>query len=352
MLNHGGDLYSAKHIYEGQILDLSVNMNPLGAPDSVIQAAEQSLHHLGEYPDPLCRELREAIARADGVRPEQVFCGNGASEVIFRLAQTLHPQSALLLAPTFSEYEAALTQTGCDCRFFTLRREDNFDVTEEILEEIQEGTDLLLLCSPNNPTGRVIGKPLLEKILQKCEQVGAFLALDECFLPLTTGGESMAGLLKDHPRFFLLRAFTKTYSIAGLRLGYGLGDPALVERITANGPCWNVSGPAQAGGLACLKCPDWPQKGKAYLEEHRPILEEGLRSLGCEVIPSGVNYMLFRLPGVRDLKERLLNRGILIRSCADYRGLAADWYRAAVRSEEETERLLTAMRNEREETPW
>ena len=350
-LTHGGDLVSAQDFYDGQILDMSVNLNPLGPPLQVLDAACEALANTGQYPDPQCRQLRQAIAQTDGVRVEQVFCGSGASDVIFRLALSLRPKAALLLAPTFSEYECSLRQVGCDCRFHTLQQENSFDVTDSILADIHPGIELVLLCSPNNPTGRLIGRELLEKILARCEEIGAVLAVDECFFPLSTGGASLTDLLDTHPQLFLLRAFTKTYAIAGLRLGYGLGAPELIERLAANGSCWNVSGPAQAAGIACCGLPEWVAKGRALTEFLRPVLQAGLSNLGCEVIPGSANYLLFRLPGVTNLKQRLLSRGILIRSCADYRGLGPDWYRTAVKTQEENERFLCALRAELEEKP-
>ena len=337
---HGGDLVSARKNYSGEILDLSVNINPLGPPAQVVQAARDALEQVKSYPDPLCRELRQAIAQKDGVSPEQVFCGNGAAEVIFRLALALQPKAALLTAPTFAEYEGALVQTGCDCRFHVLRQENNFDVTRDILEDIQRPVELVVLCSPNNPTGRMISEELLLQILKRCREIGASLMVDECFLPLAWEGRGMAPYLAQYPELFLLRAFTKTYAIPSLRLGYGLGAPELIERLMAWGPCWNVSGIAQTAGLACCALPQWPEKGRTFLEHQRPLLEQGLKKLGCQVISGRANYLLFRLPGICDLKERLLRRGVLIRSCANYRGLGPDWYRVAVRQEQDTIQFL------------
>lgn len=337
---HGGDLVSARKNYSGEILDLSVNVNPLGPPAQVVQAARDALEQVASYPDPLCRELRQAIAQKDGVSPEQVFCGNGAAEVIFRLALALQPKAALLTAPIFAEYEGALMQTGCQCRFHVLRQENNFDVTQDILEDIQPPVELVVLCSPNNPTGRMISEELLLRILMRCREIGAALMVDECFLPLAREGRGMAPYLARYPELFLLRAFTKTYAVPSLRLGYGLGAPELVERMMAWGPCWNVSGIAQAAGLACCALPQWPEKGRALLERQRPLLVRGLEKLGCQVIPGQANYLLFRLPGISDLKERLLRRGVLVRSCANYRGLGPDWYRVAVRQEQDTLEFL------------
>lgn len=348
-LEHGGDLFSAQKIYSGEILDMSVNLNPMGTPPQVLQAARDALDQVREYPDPQCRRLRQAIAQKDGVSPEQIFCGNGAAEVIFRLALALRPRAALLTAPTFSEYEGALAQVGCGCRFHTLREEDDFDVTEAILDDIAPPVELVMVCSPNNPTGRLIPEPLLLRMLARCREIGAVLAVDECFLPLAREGRGLAPYLAEHPNLFLLRAFTKTYAIPGLRLGYGLGAPDLVEKLTDWGACWNVSGVAQAAGLACCALPDWPAGGRQMLALERPLLQEGLERLGCRVIPGSANYLLFRAPGVTDLKERLLRRGVLVRSCANYRGLGPDWYRAAVRQRADNERFLRLLGAELEE---
>ena len=348
-LEHGGDLVSARNIYSGEILDLSVNINPMGPPPQVMEVARDALEHVKAYPDPLCRELRQAIAKKDGVSPEQIFCGNGAAEVIFRLALALRPRAALLTAPTFAEYEGALAQTGCDCRFHVLRQEENFDVTESILEDMQAPVELVILCSPNNPTGRLVSEGLLLRVLDRCREIGAVLMVDECFLPLARGGRGMAPYLTEYPELFLLRAFTKTYAIPGLRLGYGLGAPELMERLMTWGSCWNVSGIAQTAGVACCALPEWPEKGRKLVETQRPRLIEGLTRLGCQVVPGAANYLLFRLPGTEDLKERLLQRGVLVRSCANYRGLGADWYRVAVRQAADNERFLRILGAELEE---
>lgn len=341
--SHGGDLNWAKTQYAGEILDFSVNCNPLGTPPAAVAAARAALSDTGCYPDPACTELRAAIARMDGTDPDRVFCGSGAAEVIFRLALSLHPRTALLTAPAFSEYETALTRVGCACRFHPLREGEHFDVTDRILADLTEDVELLFLCTPNNPTGRCIEPDLLARILEKCEAVGAYLIVDECFLPLARSGPGMAPLLPEHPKLILLRAFTKSYAVPALRLGYCLADPALIARLETWGPCWNVSGPAQAAGLACCQLPQWPEQGRALLETARPSLQRGLTALGCQVVPGEANYLLFRLPGVTDLKARMLGRGILLRSCANYRGLGPDWYRTAVRTPGENQILLDTL---------
>ena len=342
---HGGDVLTAQARYGGPVLDCSANLTPLGMPPQVGEAAAAAAAQAAPYPDPLCRALRAAIAAHDGVAPEQVLCGSGAAELIFRLAYALKPRRALVTAPTFSEYEGALSAAGCAVARHLLRRERDFDVDEGILEAIGPDTELVFLCTPNNPTGRLISRDLLLRIAEKCRDLGAVLAVDECFLPLSCGGPGLAPWLVEYPNLLLLRAFTKSYAMAGLRLGYALcADTALLERMSAGGPPWSVSTPAQAAGLAALtQCPDWPEKARAFLEGERPALAEGLSALGLDVVPGQANYLLFRAAGVADLKERMLTQGVLIRSCANYHGLGEDWYRVCVGQAEQNRRLLAAL---------
>ena len=345
-LIHGGDVAGYEVRYGRRPLDFSANVSPLGLPEGVRRAVAESLDRADEYPDPLCRELRAAIAAHDGVAPEQVLCGGGAAELIFRLAFALRPRRALVTAPTFSEYEGALEQVGCAVTRRLLRRENHFDVDGGLLEAIGPDTELVFLCTPNNPTGRLIDQELLLAAAEKCRDIGAVLAVDECFLHLACGGPGLAPWLEEYPSLLLLRAFTKSYAMAGLRLGYALcADAALLERMSAGGPPWSVSTPAQAAGLAALtQCPHWPEQGRAFLERARPALAEGLSALGLDVVPGQANYLLFRAAGVTDLKESMLTQGVLIRSCANYHGLGEDWYRVCVGPAEQNRRLLAALR--------
>ncbi len=345
LYTHGGDVLTACTAYGGEVLDYSANLNPLGMPPEVSQAAAQAAMEAVHYPDPLCRKLRQAIACHDGVELEQIVCGNGAADLIFRLAFALRPKRALVTAPTFSEYEQALTSVGCQVEHYRLSQAKDFDLDEGMLEAIRPGIGLVFLCTPNNPTGRLIPQALLLTAAERCRTVGAILVVDECFLPLAGGGPGLAPWLEQYPNLLLLRAFTKSYAMAGLRLGYCLtANQDLRERIEAIAQPWSVSSPAQAAGTAALtQCPHWPEQARALVERERPVLAAGLEGHGCTVIPSHANYLLFRLAGVNDLKERLLERGVLIRSCGNYDGLGPDWYRVCVKTAEENKRLLTAM---------
>lgn len=344
---HGGDIVGAREIWKGKLLDFSANLNPLGMPESVRKAAEDAVREAIHYPDPLCRELCAAIARRDNVTPEQVLCGNGAADLVFRLAFSQRPRRVLVTAPTFSEYEDAVRAAGGEVVYHRLTPENDFDLTEAVLDDLDDSLDMAFFCTPNNPTGRLINRDLMLRILERCREKGIRVVVDECFLSLSDPGEqvSLAGELESFSNLVLLRAFTKSYAIPGLRLGYCLSaDTALLDGLSRCAQPWSVSGPAQAAGLAALAEPEYPARARQLIAVERSWLIDALRGLGLRVCPSQVNYILFRAPGVDDLKERLLVHGVLIRSCANYVGLGSDYYRVAVRPHRENEGLIGAMK--------
>ena len=174
---HGGDVYKYK-----DCLDFSANLNPLGTPESVKQAIIHSLDHIAQYPRVGCGVLREKIAESEGVKAEEVICGNGAAEVIFTLCHAVKPKRALIPAPTFAEYGQALASTGCELEYYMLTENDSFVLSEAYLDILHKGLDMAFLCNPNNPTGMLIPHRLLKKILEKCRKLDILLVVDECFL--------------------------------------------------------------------------------------------------------------------------------------------------------------------------
>ena len=343
---HGGDIYG------GIALDFSANVSPLGTPRSVTDAIERALPELYRYPDPYCRTLVQTISEYEGVPKNFVLCGNGASELIYAYCGAVRPKRAMELAPTFSEYSLALRRTGCEVVRFALKQEENFDLRKDFLPFLaREKIDALFLCNPNNPTGRLIADDLLEEILRICREKNIALFVDECFLSLSDGGVDLTPSLSDFPQLFILKAFTKSFGMAGLRLGYGLSaDGALLRKMSAAVPPWNVSALAQAAGVAALGDAEFLERNRAVIRAERPRLEERLRELGFWVCPSQANYILFR--GEAGLADRLRERGAAIRDCANFEGLGPGWYRAAVRLREENDALLDAMRRAREDGRW
>lgn len=340
---HGGDIRSYELEYGHRPLDFSANISPLGMPSGVKRAVMESLDHGAEYPDPLCRDLRHALGVRLGLPADWILCGNGASDLLYRLVMAVRPCKALLTAPTFSEYEKALRLHSCEVERYLLTAENEFHLTEEFLSHITPGIDLIILCQPNNPTGITIERPLLRQILHRCTEIGTILAIDECFLDFLDGPENvtMQGELANNP-LVILRAFTKFYGMAGLRLGYCMSaDQDLLTRMQQVGPPWSVSSVAQAAGIAALADMEYTEDLHALIMEQRVVLMNGLRDLGCQVIPGEANYLLFYHPDTM-LGDKLRQRGIMLRDCRNYHGLRSGWYRAAVRTEVENRQLLDA----------
>ena len=343
-LVHGGDWMGYRERFGRDALDFSANVSPLGLPEGVAQAIREALTEADRYPDPLCRTLRAALSEAEGLPAEQILCGNGAADLIFRLVWAAKPRRALVTAPTFAEYAAALDTAGCEVKRFFLGEAEDFAVTDALVDAVDESTDMVFLCQPNNPTGQLASPGLVEKLLRRCEACRAILAVDECFLDFLPDADRWtAKPLLESGSLVIFKAFTKLYGMAGVRLGYCLcGDAVLLEKMQAAGQPWAVSSLAQAAGVAALKETAYVDEVRALIAQQRPAMTAGLRALGLRVIDGKANYLLFRAPA--DLNERLRPLGTQVRSCANYPGLGPEWYRTAVRTAPENARLLEIMR--------
>ena len=337
---HGGDIY--KNEIE---LDFSVNINPFGTPPEVVEAAAKAAADMAAYPDPYCGKLRDKLAEKTGADARHIICGNGAAELIFQFVQALKPAKTLLPEPSFSEYESALDAAGCEIVHFRLLRENGFALQEDFPDRITKDISLLMLCSPNNPTGVCIPEDLLYRILEKCRKTGTWLFLDECFLDLSDAEKaaSLIPVMKEGDRAFVLKAFTKMYGMAGVRLGYGIcKNTEMTDRMCGLIQPWNVSCVAQAAGIAALSLKGWPEKTRKVIAEEKAYLVEELKELGISVLPSDTNFLL--LSGMPGLYEKLLEKKILIRRCANYHGLDDGDCRIAVRTHAENERLIAALK--------
>lgn len=388
---HGGDIYR-----QAVTLDFSVNISPLGVPERVREALRAAVGRVEEYPDPRHERLVRALAEFFDVSGNRILVGNGASELIMAVCHALRPESAMITAPSFSGYREALRAVLPDSRIFRyeLRGEVSFLPDEGLVAAVfEKKPDLLILTDPNNPNGLLIPPELLRRILDACGQTGTLLLLDACFMELAVrdgsrslttffgGSDGSAGnrfskpscetggkrglVLRDFPSrapWIELRAFTKSFAIPGVRLGYAVcSGLALAESVRRHLPEWNLSVFAEEAGLACLAVGDTLQDARSlilrertYLSRELSAIDDGSGKRIIGVCPSDANFLLFRYgPDVRagrpGLYRQLLDRGILIRDCSDYEGLCAGWYRIAVRTHEENEMLVRAIREAAED---
>ncbi len=363
---HGGNWADYEEICGEEILDFSANVSPFGLPENVREAASASLKNAYRYPDPECRDLRNAIADKYGLRSEHLLCGNGAADLIYRIAYAVRPRKAIVPAPDFSEYEGALQQVGCEIEYWEWMRGDctvekwlyngrqvlttgcdkiqtcvvpASDLSDDILSE---NLDMIMLSNPNNPSGCLYSPDFLRELTAKCEQNQILLVVDECFMDFVDSARtySLLEFVVDCRNLVVLRAFTKFYGMAGLRLGWcATSNADLIAGMKKAGPPWSVSIPAQAAGIAALSEEAYADRLRGYISAERQQLQSGLQGLGFQVVSGAANYILFYTERT-DLAQLLLERGIAIRDCSNYVGLGPGWYRVAVRLREENERLL------------
>ena len=341
---HGGDIYQNKVKY-----DFSVNVNPKGIPRKVLSALKKSVKNAVHYPDMSCSRLKKMLSEKLLVEEDCLSFGNGASELICAFIRAANVKSALVFAPSFSGYASALRSAGARINYFYLKEENDFALdksgTEALkLEILSKKYDAVLITNPNNPNGKLIPRNLMEEIAGTCESSGANLLVDECFMELTgkSAGFSFLPLLqsREYQKITVLRAFTKTFAVPGIRLGYCVSSKETARKIKIQLPEWNVSVLAENAGIACLGEKNYLEKSLRLIAREREYLSRNLASLGFKVFPSDANYILFKdFRGV-DLKRLLLEKKILIRGCSDYEGLENGFYRIAVRTRRENRLLL------------
>ena len=348
---HGGNVFAVARqlgVPPEEILDFSASINPLGPPPGVRAAVAAAFDRLGHYPDSACTELAEALARHHGCEPANVCIGNGSTELIYLLPRLVAGRRALIIAPTFSEYAEALRQAGWEFDYLVLPSDDGFPLSlGAVREELAKGYGLLFLCNPGNPTGRLYGQEEVAELLDICRSAGTLLVVDEAFMDFCEE-ESVKRLVIDSGAGVVLRSMTKFYGFPGLRLGYCPGG-AVTDGTARNAPPAVGGQHPRPGGRsrgpgrrrACSRAagPVWRRSGR-FSRLGSPACR------GVRVWPGAANYLLARLDGgmtAAQLQERLLPERILIRDCANFHGLDGRFFRVAVRSREENERLLAAL---------
>ncbi len=340
---HGGEIYDRKID-----LDFSVNLNPEPCPLKVRQAMEEALFHTGEYPDMEQRSFRQKVAEAENrlaggeyITAGNVFGGNGASELIMAAIRLISPRKVLLPIPSFYGYLHAIRALGnAEICEYMLQSEDDFALSDAFVEAIDKDTDIVVLGNPNNPTGRCIDEDLLIKIIGRCRECECALIIDECFLHLSDGPKSGIRFLNECGNLFVINAYTKLFSIPGVRVGYAVSSEENILKLRALLPEWNMSVFAQRAGEACadvMMRDDYVSLSKERVGMLRKCMESDLKSFGLKVFTSDTNFILVQSD--KRLYDFLLNEGILIRDCSNFAGLGSGYYRFAVKDEQSYERM-------------
>ena len=337
---HGGDRYR-----NNVRLDFSVNINPLGIPKGIKNVFESLADKIEYYPDMECENLRQALSDKLKIPKEYFIFGNGASELFLAAVHALKPKKTVVPVPSFVGYEHALKATDCDVVYYSM---DDYVLDEDVIKFLDDNTDLLILANPNNPTGKYIELSLLERILNHCKENKITVILDECFMELSDDCEqnSIIGKINKWPNVLLVRAFTKTYAVPGVRLGYLISsNPEMLRSIKKHIPEWNTSVIAQQVSVEAIKEEDYLEEAIKFIKTERTYLEKELKKMGCVVVESNTTFLFFRIPDIEvDLYEKMLSCGILIRDCKNFMGTEKGCYRIAVKKHEDNVKFVNVMR--------
>ncbi len=334
-------------------LDFSASVSPLGPPQGVHEAI--AAVDLAAYPDPHCLALTEKVAahhESDGVTTDNVIVGNGSTEIIHLLARAYvgnsasRTPSALLLTPTYGEYDGAVRISGGSVATLAATRcTDGFawdlGMAAELIAE--ERPALTFVCNPNNPTGALMARSDVAILGDAVASVGGLLVVDEAYINLSEGcAEANAvGLAAQHGSVVALRSMTKDYALTALRLGYAIAAPEVIIRLQALQPDWSVNGLAQAAGMVALTADGYLDRARAAVAASRDCVVERLGALGIRCYPAAANFVLAQVGDAAALRDRLARSGLFVRDCASF-GLP-DCIRIGLRPVEDCIRLTDAV---------
>lgn len=347
---HGGNIYKlARENGREDYIDFSANINPLGISEIGKKAYYNAIDRLLDYPDPDYIALLQDISSFHDVELTDVFVGNGAIEMIYKSFNFIAPNKALIVAPTFVEYERALIRVGCNPDFLILTDDQDFTLDIDILIDKSIEYDLIVFCSPNNPTGKAVPKSDIIKLLSYIESTPnnrCKLFLDEAFLDFIGEEQSMTELYKRFTNLFILRSATKFFAIPGLRLGYVITSNQEFKKYYHDEKIpWSINRVAEEVFRASLSDKEYICKTVQTNIISRDKMFVGLSSINdIKVYPSEGNYLFFKLDKDLDLRDALLEKGVVIRSCDNYIGLDKRYYRVAVKKHEDNMLLVNLLR--------
>ncbi len=361
---HGGQVYQlAKQLGRSveTLLDFSASVNPLGPPVSVVRAMRDAVSECQHYPDPYSEDLRLCLSQEHGIPGASILVGNGSAEIIRILPQALALRHACIVGPTFGEFEHSLRLAGVRCTgvdaVSAQRYVPPFEKIVDVLEEWRRASarkghkagmhkNAVFLCHPNSPTGRRLSRRDLQQIVDTVHRIGCWMIVDEAFVDWCPSHSLMKDIAAS-PRLLILRSFTKFFAIPGIRLGYVVGEPAVVESIRKYLPPWSVNHVAQVAGVVALADSRFRQRSQQFMQEERPRLIARLRRIsGLRVIPSQANFVMvevFNGRSPQDIVERLWAQGMLVRDCQSFSGVTRPALRIAVRLARENNRLVKGL---------
>jgi threonine-phosphate decarboxylase len=355
---HGGNVWEVSEKYKipvDQIIDFSISTNPLGVPEKAVESIRQHLNLIHHYPDPDHEWLLEALAESVGVAPDNVVVGNGSTELIYLFNEVFLEDGyeAVIPVPTFSEYKAAIERFGGNMTLIKCDSANNFKLNlEELKKSVTKKTRIIFLCNPNSPAGWLYEKGDILQIIKFAADENVLVFVDEDYIDFVDDSKrySMAEYVNDYTNLFVLRSLTKFFGLAGVRIGFGVGSPDLVNVLKRVIMPWSVNSLAMFAAAEAVKDIEFIKKSRLLILNSKRQMLEMLKTIPwLKVYPSETNFLLIEI--IRkdltstQLAEGLAKKGLLIRDCKDFDGLNNRFFRVAVRRPEENRKLVEQIKS-------
>lgn len=352
---HGSDLEQISEYYgvpEDSIISFGANVNPLGLSASVQADLSSHLDIITRYPDREYRSLCNTIASYCGVSPHHIVVGNGATELISLLISLRAPKKALVIGPTYSEYERELALTGGTIEYYNLEASRSFALDmEHFLHSLNESVDLLILCNPNNPTSSALSIEELKRILSECRRLHIFVMIDETYVEFTSDMENISAvpLIGQYDNLMILRGVSKFFAAPGLRFGYGItSDSALLAAIKTHQNPWSLNSVAAYAGEKMLNDQNYIDKTRRLiLSERERILKRLTQMPYLKAYPALANFIFVKItkPGLTasQVFEFCIRRHLMIRDCSSFQNLDGEFIRFCIMMPKDNNRLLDAL---------
>ncbi len=343
-VSHGG-IYSISNP-NPDIIDFSSNINPLGPSPRAVKSIKSNLKTIPVYPDPESSDLKKILQKYIKIPSSQIVVGNGATEIIYNFCRVFlsSKTKVLIPIPTFGEYEAAARLSGAKITFFkTLDLEKNID---NFISKLPNN-GCIFICNPNNPTGHLISKNNLKKIVLQAKRKNSLVFVDECFIELVPQrNESIINMVKKNDNLIILRSLTKSFGLAGIRIGYGVSSKTIISILNKIKIPWNVSGLAQQAAKESISTPNYLSRSKKLISQELEYLKTNISKLDkFDCYDSVTNFILIKTKIDSSLlQKKLLQRKILIRDCSNIRGLNHNFIRIAVKTRKENQKLLRVLK--------
>jgi len=342
------------------VLEFSGPINFLGPSPKAVEAVKQNAKLIKFYPDPNPVEFKAEVAKyvGHGVEEENIVLGNGSIELIYAITEIL-PRgfNAVIPVPSFSEYEKAALRVGGKPVFVQLP--ENFALEIETIKKAVTGdTKIMCICNPHSPSGTLYSKEAVLELADFCLKKDVILSVDENYIEFADKGHetTVAGMVKEYGNLFVIRSVTKFYGMAGIRLGYGIASPSLVEKLENVRLPWSINSLASCATLAAFNDADFIENTKRTIAKERDQLAKNLNEIeGLRVFPSVTNFLLVKIINRKTtstkLKEALAKERILIRDCCTFMGLDDSYFRVTVRSAKDNQVLADKIKRMLSKTP-